>query len=67
MVQPENCAITEPNDCDGRIDEALNLGEACFRGEGDCRSAGTFVCGENGDVLCDVVPVRVHRTMRQHR
>ena len=41
------------NDCDGRIDENFDVGEACMVGEGACRRGGTTLCAENGlDMTC---------------
>jgi hypothetical protein len=32
------------NDCDGRIDEAYQIGQACIVGSGPCAGTGTWVC-----------------------
>ena len=39
----------QDNDCDGRIDEDWrDLGDACSRGQGECRRQGVIVCRNNG-------------------
>ena len=43
------------NDCDERIDEGTNVGEACTAGLGPCRQPGTLRCSEDGGVACDAV------------
>jgi hypothetical protein len=44
------------NDCDGVVDDGLNLGAACAVGTGACRAAGTLVCGLGGAVVCGAQP-----------
>jgi len=44
------------NDCDGLVDDGLNLGSACAAGTGACRAAGTLICGVGGSVICDAQP-----------
>lgn len=48
---PERCNGRD-DDCDGRIDEGLRLGELCSIGAGECRRDGVNVCGERGEVRC---------------
>ena len=43
------------DDCDGRVDEELGLGEACEVGLGICRRLGTQICARDGSVACDAV------------
>ncbi|MEZ4436418.1 MAG: MopE-related protein [bacterium] len=40
------------DDCDGRVDEGLGLGEVCAAGVGGCRRAGQRVCDAGGGVVC---------------
>ncbi|MFO0591067.1 MAG: MopE-related protein [Polyangiaceae bacterium] len=44
------------NDCNGKIDEGLDLGAACSNGVGACATNGKTVCGADGAVVCDAVP-----------
>lgn len=47
------------NDCDGRIDNVLGLGEVCTNGLGVCVSQGELVCGDDDTApVCDAVPGR---------
>ncbi len=50
----------EDDDCDGEIDDGVaGVGEACFVGEGDCRSEGIRIC-DGQAVRCDAeAPVGV--------
>jgi hypothetical protein len=41
------------DDCDGRSDEGLGVGETCSDGEGECRVTGRRVCDAGGAVVCD--------------
>ncbi|MFM9948994.1 MAG: MopE-related protein [Saprospiraceae bacterium] len=43
------------DDCDGQIDEGLNLGMMCTVGFGICARTGTIIC-VNGQAVCSVVP-----------
>ncbi|MCA9526201.1 MAG: hypothetical protein KC549_07875, partial [Myxococcales bacterium] len=47
----ERCDAVD-NDCDGRSDEGLNLGQACIAGAGQCEAEGTLACGQAGAVIC---------------
>ncbi len=52
---PEVCDFTD-NNCDERIDEGYNVGEACHEGVGGCRRNGEIICSEDElDSLCSVV------------
>jgi Notch-like protein len=42
------------DDCDGTVDDGLNLGAVCNVGVGACRRQGVFICGANGAVVCSV-------------
>jgi Notch-like protein len=53
--QAETCEGTD-QDCDGRVDEGLNLGAACQNGVGACIRAGQFICGANGAAVCNAQP-----------
>ncbi|MFZ4735781.1 MAG: MopE-related protein [Bradymonadia bacterium] len=46
------------DDCDGRVDEGLRLGEACETGLSGACASGRFECAEDGSVVCtpDVAP-----------
>lgn len=44
------------DDCDGRVDEGLGLGEACTLGLGPCMRDGIRICGDAGAVLCNAIP-----------
>ncbi len=47
----------EDNDCNGRIDDGLGLGEFCEAGVGVCRREGEFACNlDNGQARCNVEP-----------
>ncbi len=53
---PELCNAYD-DDCDGELDEDFpELGQPCDVGEGECRASGIWVCGEDGDIVCDVPP-----------
>ncbi|MGK0362377.1 MAG: Notch-like protein, partial [Bradymonadia bacterium] len=43
------------DDCDGRTDEAFELGEACAEGVGVCAVNGALVCGPDGGLVCEGV------------
>ncbi len=43
------------DDCDGLIDEGLNLGTPCTSGQGTCQSSGELACNELGEVACNAV------------
>jgi hypothetical protein len=43
------------NDCDGLVDDGLNLGAACTNGLGLCQRAGVLACGVGGAVTCNAV------------
>lgn len=40
------------NDCDGQVDEGLNVGGACNTGLPGACASGTVVCGGGGGVVC---------------
>ncbi|MHC4836626.1 MAG: MopE-related protein, partial [Planctomycetota bacterium] len=40
------------DDCDGRVDEGLGLGDPCEVGVGACTRAGTIICGADGGTTC---------------
>jgi cysteine-rich repeat protein len=40
------------NDCDGTVDEGLNVGGACTTGYPGVCASGTLVCGGGGGVVC---------------
>ena len=44
------------NDCDGRTDEGLELGDACTSGVGPCRRDGVRVCLPGGRAGCSAQP-----------
>jgi len=41
------------NDCDGKTDEGLGLGNACAVGIGACQGVGVWVCGKGDARMCD--------------
>jgi Putative metal-binding motif/Sulfatase-modifying factor enzyme 1 len=41
------------NDCDGRVDEAFDIGKTCPVGTGPCAGAGTWVCDGAGGRRCN--------------
>ena len=41
------------DDCDGRVDEAFDVGEACTVGDGLCASGGVKVCAGVRRTVCD--------------
>ncbi|MEZ4475656.1 MAG: MopE-related protein [bacterium] len=51
------------DDCDGRLDEGLDLGAACVGGRGACEADGFLRCDPDGAVVCDasLPPPRVER------
>ena len=51
----ESCNALD-DDCDGSVDEGLDVGEACTVGVGACARNGTVVCGEDGVARCSVSP-----------
>ncbi|MEZ4466965.1 MAG: MopE-related protein, partial [bacterium] len=51
----ERCNQTD-DDCDGRTDESLGLGDACSVGVGACAANGVQICGPNGAVACSAQP-----------
>ena len=53
--RPESCNGLD-DDCDGRVDEGIGLGEACRVGVGACVAVGVRVCGGDGAVVCPAVP-----------
>jgi hypothetical protein len=54
-LRDERCNTID-DDCDGRTDEGLGLGEACQTGVGGCAQQGVFVCRPGGDVGCTAAP-----------
>ncbi len=46
----------QDDDCDGRPDEGLGLGEPCAAFTGACAGRGVRVCGAGGSVICDASP-----------
>jgi hypothetical protein len=52
--QAEICDTLD-QDCDDRIDEGFNLGQACQNGVGLCRRNGVNVCG-GGQAICSAQP-----------
>ena len=47
----------EDNDCNGRIDDGLGVGEPCEAGVGVCRVEGEFACDlATGQARCNVEP-----------
>ena len=54
LVIEERCDDRD-NDCDGQIDEGLELGAACEIGEGLCASVGERICGQDGSVVCAAI------------
>ncbi|MEZ4466566.1 MAG: MopE-related protein [bacterium] len=50
---PEQCNALD-DDCDGRVDEDLGVGDACAEGVGACRIEGRIVCRDEAAV-CDAV------------
>ncbi|MFN3202856.1 MAG: MopE-related protein, partial [Bradymonadia bacterium] len=51
----ETCNGLDDN-CDGRADEGFNLGSACNEGVGQCAAAGTIVCSQDGNPICNAQP-----------
>ena len=51
VPQRETCDGLD-NDCNGRVDDALGVGDVCVIGLGACQSRGVAVCGENGSIIC---------------
>jgi hypothetical protein len=40
------------NDCDGEIDEGIEIGALCEAGVGQCRRGGFVECADDGEVIC---------------
>ncbi|MEE2789687.1 MAG: MopE-related protein, partial [Myxococcota bacterium] len=61
--QLESCNRAD-DDCDGRIDEVVGLGEMCANGVGACRRQGIMACDfpngsdDDGSLACNAVPAR---------
>jgi Notch-like protein len=53
--QAERCDTVD-NDCDGRTDEGLGLGQACEVGVGACLAGGILRCSGDGRVVCSAQP-----------
>lgn len=47
----------EDNDCDGNIDENLDLGTPCEVNENNCERSGRLACGNDGTVFCSADPL----------
>ena len=43
------------NDCDGAVDDGLDLGAACSVGTGACQAIGVTVCDADGTARCSAV------------
>ncbi|MEP6654182.1 MAG: MopE-related protein, partial [Myxococcales bacterium] len=41
------------NDCDGRVDEAFDIGQACAVGTGPCAGTGVWACDTTGGKRCN--------------
>jgi hypothetical protein len=52
LPQPEVCNGLD-DDCDGAVDNDLNLGGACVIGRGRCQTNGRFICDALGGVICE--------------
>ncbi|MCB9525413.1 MAG: hypothetical protein H6702_18835 [Myxococcales bacterium] len=45
------------DDCDGQVDEAFQVGEVCFAGQGACRRRGLFACAGEGESVCSAAVI----------
>jgi hypothetical protein len=53
--QQERCNALD-DDCDGVVDNGLQLGEACAVGAGNCAREGVWICHEDTTTVCSVQP-----------
>jgi len=56
-ASPEMQCNALDDDGDGRVDEGFALGVDCVIGVGRCAASGRTICGSDGDVACDGVPL----------